>query len=145
MPPADDPRIRERLHLAARMDAIQPFHVMEIQRRAFELEASGRRVIHMEIGQPDFPAPQPIVEAAIAALKREPMGYTDALGIRPLREAIAQFYADRYRLTVAPERIVVTAGASGAFLIAMGSLIGPGDEVLMPDPCYPCNRHFVRM
>ena len=114
------PGTRERLRLAARMDAIQPFHVMEIQRRAFELEAGGRRVVHMEIGQPDFPAPQPIVEAAIAALKREPMGYTDALGIRPLREAIAQFYADRYRLTVAPERIVVTAGASGAFLIAMG-------------------------
>jgi len=145
MPPADDPRTLERLHLAARMDVIRPFHVMEIQRRAFELEALGWRVIHMEIGQPDFPAPQPVVEAAIAALKREPMGYTDALGIRPLREAIARFYADRYRLTVAPERIVVTAGASGAFLIAMGALIGPGDEVLMPDPCYPCNRHFVRM
>ena len=127
------------------MEAIEPFHVMEIQRRAFELEASGRRVIHMEIGQPDFPAPQPVVEAAIAALGREPMGYTDALGIWPLRETIARFYAERYGLTVAPERIVITAGASGAFLIAMGSLIDPGDEVLMPDPCYPCNRHFVRM
>lgn len=127
------------------MDSIKPFHVMEIQRRAFELEASGRRIVHMEIGQPDFPAPQPVVEAAIAALRSEPMGYTDALGIRPLRETISQFYADRYRLNVAPERIVVTAGASGAFLVAMGSLIGPGDEVLMPDPCYPCNRHFVRM
>jgi aspartate/methionine/tyrosine aminotransferase len=145
MPPADDPRTRERLRLAARMDAIQPFHVMEIQRRAFELEAGGRRVIHMEIGQPDFPAPPPVVDAAIAALKREPMGYTDALGIRPLREAIARFYADRYGLTIAAERIMITAGASGAFLIAMGALIGPGDEVLMPDPCYPCNRHFVRM
>src|SRR5215471_6166879 len=73
-------------HLAARMGAIEPFHVMEVQRRAFELEAEGRRVIHMEIGQPDFPAPQPVVEAAIAALGREPMGYTDALGIRALRE-----------------------------------------------------------
>jgi aspartate/methionine/tyrosine aminotransferase len=127
------------------MQAIEPFHVMEIQRRAFELEANGRRIIHMEIGQPDFPAPQPVVDAAIAALKREPMGYTDALGLRALREAIAGFYADRYGLTVAPERVVVTAGASGAFLVAIGSLIGPGDEVLMPDPCYPCNRHFVRM
>src|SRR5512134_109449 len=145
MPAADDPAMRERLRLAARMDAIEPFHVMEIQRRAFELEAGGRRIVHMEIGQPDFPAPQPVVDAAITSLKREPMGYTDALGIRPLREAIAQFYADRYRLTVAPERVVVTAGASGAFLIAMGALIGPRDEVLMPDPCYPCNRHFVRM
>jgi len=145
MTPADDSWTHERLRLAARMDAIEPFHVMEIQRRAFELEAGGRRVVHMEIGQPDFPAPPPVVEAAIAALRREPMGYTDALGIRPLREAIARFYADRYGLNVAPERIAVTAGASGAFLVAMGSLIGPGDEVLMPDPCYPCNRHFVRM
>ena len=135
----------ERLRLAARMGAIEPFHVMEIQRRAFGLEAEGRRVIHMEIGQPDFPAPQPVVDAAVAALKRERMGYTDALGIRPLREALARYYADRYALHVAPERIIVTAGASGAFLIAMGSLIDAGDEVLMPDPCYPCNRHFVRM
>jgi aspartate/methionine/tyrosine aminotransferase len=143
MPPADDPRTH--LRSAARMAAIQPFHVMEIQRRAFELEASGRRIVHMEIGQPDFPAPQPVIEAAVAALRREPMGYTDALGIPPLREAIAKFYADRYRLTIAPERIVVTAGASGAFLVAMGCLVGTGDEVLMPDPCYPSNRHFVRM
>jgi aspartate/methionine/tyrosine aminotransferase len=144
MPSAVAARV-ERTRLAARMAAIEPFHVMEIQRRAFALEAGGRRVIHMEIGQPDFPAPEPVVEAAIAALRREPMGYTDALGTRALREAIAGFYADRQGLAVAPERIVVTAGASGAFLVAMGALVGPGDEVLMPDPCYPCNRHFVRM
>ena len=134
-----------RLRLAARMDAIEPFHVMEVQRRAFELEAAGRRVIHMEIGQPDFSAPQPVIDAAIRALHREPMGYTASLGLPALREALARFYADRYGVDVAPERIMVTAGASGAFLIAMGSLIDPGDELLMPDPCYPCNRHFVRM
>jgi aspartate/methionine/tyrosine aminotransferase len=145
MLPADPCQTGERLRLATRMEAIEPFHVMEIQRRAFELEAGGRRIVHMEIGQPDFPAPEPVVEAAIAALRREPMGYTDALGIRPLREAIARFYADRYGVTVAPERVMVTAGASGAFLVAMGALISPGDEVLMPDPCYPCNRHFVRL
>lgn len=133
------------VRLAARMAAIEPFHVMEVQRRAFELEAAGRRVIHMEIGQPDFPAPQPVIEAAVAALQREPMGYTASLGLPALREALARFYADRYGLDVAPERIMITAGASGAFLIAMGSLIDPGDELLMPDPCYPCNRHFVRM
>ena len=118
---------------------------MEVQRRAFELEAAGRRIIHMEIGQPDFSAPQPVVEAAVAALGRESMGYTDALGIRALRERIAQFYADCHGVNVSPERIVITAGASGAFLIALGALVDPGDEVLMPDPCYPCNRHFVRM
>jgi aspartate/methionine/tyrosine aminotransferase len=127
------------------MDAIEPFHVMEVQRRAFELEAAGRRVIHMEIGQPDFSAPLPVVEAAIEALRREPMGYTASLGLPALREALARFYGERYRVDVAPERIMITAGASGALLIAMGSLIDPGDEILMPDPCYPCNRHFVRM
>jgi aspartate/methionine/tyrosine aminotransferase len=127
------------------MDAIEPFHVMELQRRAFELEAAGRRVIHMEIGQPDFPAPRPVIEAAARALESEPLGYTPSLGLPALREALARFYADRYALDVAPERIMVTAGASGAFLIAMGALVDPGDELLMPDPCYPCNRHFVRM
>jgi aspartate/methionine/tyrosine aminotransferase len=127
------------------MDAIEPFHVMELQRRAFELEAAGRRVIHMEIGQPDFPAPRPVIEAAARALESEPLGYTPSLGLPALREALARFYADRYAADVAPERIMVTAGASGAFLIAMGALVDPGDELLMPDPCYPCNRHFVRM
>ncbi len=142
--PASVPK-HTRLQLASRMDAIEPFHVMEVQRRAFQLEAAGRRVIHMEIGQPDFSAPQPVIDAAIRALQREPMGYTASLGLPALREALARFYADRYGVNVGPERIMVTAGASGAFLIAMGSLIDPGDELLMPDPCYPCNRHFVRM
>jgi aspartate/methionine/tyrosine aminotransferase len=142
--PASVPK-HTRLQLASRMDAIEPFHVMEVQRRAFELEAAGRRVIHMEIGQPDFAAPQPVIDAAIRALQREPMGYTASLGLPALREALARFYADRYGVDVGPERIMVTAGASGAFLIAMGALIDPGDELLMPDPCYPCNRHFVRM
>jgi aspartate/methionine/tyrosine aminotransferase len=135
----------ERLRLAGRMAEIDPFHVMEIGRRAEELERAGRRVVHMEIGQPDFSAPPQVIEAAVAALRSQPLGYTAALGVPALREAIARFYADRYRIDVAPERIIVTSGASGAFLIAMGTLIDPGDEWLMPDPCYPCNRHFVRM
>jgi aspartate/methionine/tyrosine aminotransferase len=135
----------ERLRLAGRMEQIEPFHVMEIGRRAEDLESTGRRVIHMEIGQPDFSAPPQVIEAAVAALRSQPLGYTAALGVPALREAIARFYADRYRIEVAPERIIVTSGASGAFLIAMGALVDPGDEWLMPDPCYPCNRHFVRM
>jgi aspartate/methionine/tyrosine aminotransferase len=131
--------------MATRMSEIQPFRVLEIGRRAAALEACGRRVIHMEIGQPDFAAPQPVIEAAIAALQREPMGYTDALGIPALRAAISRFYADRFALDIPAERIMVTAGASGAFLLAMGALVEPGDEVLLPDPSYPCNRHFVRL
>jgi aspartate/methionine/tyrosine aminotransferase len=127
------------------MAEIEPFHVMEIGRRAAELEAAGSRIIHLEIGQPDFAAPQPVIDAAVAAIRSEPMGYTTALGIDPLRQAISRFYRDRYGIDVGPERIMVTAGASGAFVIAMGALVEPGDEVLMPDPCYPCNRHFVRL
>ncbi|MGB8434519.1 MAG: pyridoxal phosphate-dependent aminotransferase [Burkholderiales bacterium] len=138
-------RSPDTVRLAARMAEIEPFHVMEIVRRALDLEAAGRRVIHMEIGQPDFSAPQPVIDAAIAALKRDPMGYAESLGIPALRAAIARFYGERYRVEVDPQRIIVTAGASGAFVIALGALVEPGDEVLMPDPCYPCNRHFVRM
>ena len=142
---APRPLRHEHLRLAARMREIEPFHVMEIGRRAEALERAGRHIVHMEIGQPDFPAPPQVIEAAVTALRAEPLGYTAALGTPALREAIARFYADRYRIDIAPERIAVTSGASGAFLIAMGALVDPGDEWLMPDPCYPCNRHFVRM
>ncbi len=127
------------------MDDIAPFHVMEIQRRALELEAAGRRIVHMEIGQPDFPAPPPVIDAAVAALRREPMGYAPSLGLPELRAAIVRFYAERYRVEIDVGRVFITAGASGAFLVTLGALIDPGDEVLMPDPCYPCNRHFVRL
>jgi aspartate/methionine/tyrosine aminotransferase len=131
--------------LAARMAEIEPFRVMEIGRRAATLEAAGRHVVHMEIGQPDFAAPAPVIEAAVKAIRGDPLGYTAALGIPALREAISRFYLERHGLDVAAERIIVTAGASGAFVIALGALVDPGDEWLMPDPCYPCNRHFVRL
>jgi aspartate/methionine/tyrosine aminotransferase len=98
----------------------------------------------MEIGEPDFTTPQPIVDAAIAALNEKPMFYTSALGIQPLREAIAAFYQSKYGVTVSPERIIITAGSSAALLLALGVLLNDGDEVLMADPGYPCNRHFVR-
>jgi aspartate/methionine/tyrosine aminotransferase len=127
------------------MGEIEPFHVMEIGRRAEALERAGRHIVHMEIGQPDFSAPPQVIEAAVTAARSEPLGYTAALGTPALRESIARFYADRYRIEVEPARIIVTSGASGAFLVAMGALVEPGDEWLMPDPCYPCNRHFVRM
>jgi aspartate/methionine/tyrosine aminotransferase len=130
---------------AARLAEIDPFHVMEVQNRAQELEAAGRRIIHMEIGQPDFGAPPQVVEAATRAMQERSLGYTAALGLPELRESISRFYQERYGVPVPAERIVVTAGASGAFLLALGALVDPGDEVLMPDPCYPCNRHFVRM
>ena len=130
--------------LAARMAHIAPFEVMEIQTAARELERQGKDVIHMEIGEPDFTTPRPIVDAAIAALNQTPMFYTSALGIPPLREAIANFYQTKYGVSVSPDRIIVTAGSSAALLLAFGVLLNAGDEVLMADPGYPCNRHFVR-
>ena len=98
----------------------------------------------MEIGEPDFTTPRPIVDAAIDALNGKAMFYTSALGIQPLREAIAEFYQAKYGVTVSPDRIIVTAGSSAALLLTCGVLLNAGDEVLMADPGYPCNRHFVR-
>ncbi|MGA7179668.1 MAG: pyridoxal phosphate-dependent aminotransferase [Thiobacillaceae bacterium] len=130
--------------LANRVDGIAPFHVMAILARARELEAQGRNIIHLEIGEPDFPTPEPILNAALAAIKGGNVHYTPALGLPELREAIAGFYRDRHGLTVDSSRIAVTPGASGALLLAAGALLDPGDEILLADPGYPCNRHFAR-
>ncbi len=129
--------------LAARLDDIEPFHVMELLKMAAALEQAGRSVIHMGIGEPDFPAAQPVLDAAAKAIAGATMRYTHAAGLPALREAIAAHYQQRFELDVAAERIVITAGASGALLLACAALVGRDDEVLMPDPSYPCNRHFV--
>ena len=110
---------------------------------AAELEQAGRSIIHRGIGEPDFPPAQPVLDAAALAMAAGKTGYTAATGLPELRRAIAQHYQDTYGLTVDPARIVITAGASAALLLACAALVEPGSEVLMPDPCYPCNRHFV--
>lgn len=129
--------------IARRAAAIAPFEVMEVLRRAGELEAAGHDVIHMEVGEPDFPTPQPIVRAAQTALGETAMTYTPALGIPALRAAIAAHYGERFGIDIDPARIVVTNGSSAALLLALGLVLDAGDEVLMGDPTYPCNRHFV--
>lgn len=131
--------------LAERMKAIQPFHVMDILARARQLASSGRSIIHMEVGEPDFTTPAPIVEAGLQALKAGHTKYTPACGIPELREAIANWYWQRFQVKVAPERVIVTPGASGALQLALGVLVNPQDEVLLTDPGYPCNRNFVRL
>lgn len=128
---------------ANRLANIQPFRVMEVFARAQALEASGRSVIHMEIGEPDFPTADPIVEAGIAALRDRRTQYAPALGIAPLREAIAASYPAGARPSA--DQVVVTPGASGALQLIFAALINPGDQVLLADPGYPCNRHFVRL
>lgn len=134
----------ERKLLAARMAQIEPFHVMALLARARAMEAQGRAVIHLEIGEPDFQTPEPVMQAARAALDAGHTHYTPALGLPALREEIARYYLTRYGVQVSPRRIMVTTGASGALLLALGVLVDPGDQVLMADPGYPCNRHFVR-
>jgi aspartate/methionine/tyrosine aminotransferase len=133
----------QRLATASRLANIEAFHVMELAKQANELERAGRHIIHMGIGEPDFTAAEPVVRAAEAAMRRGVTQYTGALGIHALREAIAGYYKTMYGLDIPARRVIVTAGASGALLLACAVLVEIGAEVLMPDPSYPCNRHFV--
>lgn len=130
-------------HFASRLADIEPFQVMDILARARALEAQGRSIVHMEIGEPDFPAAPGIVEAGIAALKAGHTHYTSALGLPVLRETIAASYPATCRPDAS--QIVITPGASGALLLVSAALITPGDQMLLADPGYPCNRRFVRL
>ncbi|WP_373378291.1 pyridoxal phosphate-dependent aminotransferase [Cupriavidus nantongensis] len=133
----------QHLATASRLANIDAFHVMELAKQAAALERAGRHIVHMGIGEPDFTAAEPVVRAAEAAMRRGVTQYTGALGIHPLREAIAGYYKTAYGLDLPARRVIVTAGASGALLLACAVLVEIGAEVLMPDPSYPCNRHFV--
>jgi len=130
---------------SARSRAIEPFHVMALLARANQLQAEGHDVIHLEIGEPDFTTAAPIVAAGQAALAAGHTRYTAARGLPALREAIAAFYAQRYRLDIDPQRILITPGGSGALLLAASLLVDPGKHWLLADPGYPCNRHFLRL
>jgi len=130
---------------AQRIGQIEPFRVVALLERAKQLEVAGKRVVHLEVGEPDFPTAQPILDAAHDALDAGATKYTQALGIPALRERIARFYAETAGIPVAPERVVVTAGASGALLLLTALLLDPGDELLLTDPGYPCNEVFVRL
>lgn len=116
---------------------------MELVKKAAALERQGRHMIHMSIGEPDFTAAPQVVEAATRAMRDGKLQYTAATGLAELREAISGHYRDVFGLDIAPQRILITAGASAALLLACAVLVEKGMEVLMPDPSYPCNRHFV--
>lgn len=134
-----------RFKTAARLRDISPFRVMTVLERARTLEAQGRSIVHLEVGEPDFVTAAPVLEAGRAALAQGHTGYTPAAGLPQLRERIAAYYADCHDVTVTPERIFVTPGASGALMLLAQMLLNPGDGVLMMDPGYPCNRNFVRL
>lgn len=130
---------------ADRISRIAPFHVMAILARARAMQAAGRDIIHMEVGEPDFTSPAPIVAAGITALEQGKTHYTAATGLPELRAAIAGFYQSRYGVVVNPARIVLTPGASGALQLVTALLANPGKNMLLADPGYPCNRHFLRL
>jgi len=139
------------MKLAQRLDRIEPFYVMECAKAAAELARQpacdpaqgGRPMLFLNIGEPDFTAPPLVQAAAQAAVVQGRTQYTEALGLPALRQAISGWYRDRFGLDISPDRIVITAGASAALQLVTLALFEPGDEVLMPDPSYPCNRHFV--
>ena len=126
--------------VAQRMRAIAPFRVMEILARARAMEAAGRDVVHMEIGEPDFVSPQPVIDAGIASLRAGLTHYTPAAGLPKLREAIAAYYRQRFAVTVDPAHIIITPGSSGALQLVLGALVNPGDEVLLTAAYTPVLR-----
>jgi aspartate/methionine/tyrosine aminotransferase len=135
--------MRERL--AKRNSDISSFHVMELLRRAKELETQGKVVIHMEIGEPDFPTPEAVINASIAHLKTGNIKYTPAAGLPELRQKIATFYKTYHGVAIDWQRVFITPGASGAFLLAFGTSLNPNEELLISDPCYPCNNNFAAL
>lgn len=135
----DDPRF------ARRIGGIEPFRVVEVMQKAWALEAAGRHVVHLEVGEPDFGTPAAVTGAATRAIAGGKVHYTPALGVPALREAISGYYAQRFGVDVPARRIVVTTGASGALLLALAATVDHGDRVLLTDPGYPCNRNFARL
>ncbi|MGA8515831.1 MAG: pyridoxal phosphate-dependent aminotransferase [Burkholderiaceae bacterium] len=135
------------MRITQRARNIEPFYVMEVGKAAAELAAkvqhTDRPMIFANIGEPDFTAPSLVQEAAIRAIREGATQYTQATGMGELRERISAWYASRFGVQVPARRIVLTAGASAGLQLACLALIEAGDEVLMPDPSYPCNRHFV--
>lgn len=130
--------------IARRALEIDPFIVMEVMERAQQLEATGEHLIHLEVGEPDFPTPACIQEAMARAVKDGMTGYTHSLGILPLREAIAAHYHAKYGVQVSPDRILVTAGTSPAMWMVFAALLEQGDEVIVSDPHYACYPNFIR-
>ena len=133
----------KQLLTASKRSNVPPFIVMDVMAAAAQLEAAGRRIIHMEVGQPAASAPAPARQAAMAALAHGRIGYTETLGIPSLRARIARHYADTYDLALDPGRVVVTTGSSGGFILAFLSLFEPGDRVALANPGYPPYRHIL--
>ncbi|MFT3877810.1 MAG: aminotransferase class I/II-fold pyridoxal phosphate-dependent enzyme [Propioniciclava sp.] len=131
------------MKLTHRAQHAEPFHALAFGERAAALEADGHRVVKLSIGEPDFGAPPAVLEAMRDAMDGRPLPYTPALGLPALRAAIAGFYRDKHGVEVDPARIAITTGASSALLLATAATTEAGDEVIIADPSYPCNREMV--
>lgn len=128
-----------------RIDQIEPFRVMQLLEHAKQLEAQGHSMIHMEIGEPDFTTPAPVLTEAHRLLDQIDQHYTASTGAPELQQALSAWYSEEYGVAVAPERILITPGTSGAFSLIYATLLDPGESVLLPDPGYPCQRNFIRL
>ena len=131
------------MKLSHRARTVEPFHAMAFGERAAALEAEGHRVVKLSLGEPDFGSPPAVREAMRQVMDGRALPYTPAAGLPSVREAIADFYRHRHGVTVDPARIVVTSGASAALLLVAAAAIDSGDEVILADPSYPCNRQLV--
>lgn len=133
------------MKLAQRVSNIQPFHVMALLARAKNLQAQGYDVIHLEVGEPDFDTPAPIIAAGIEALRQGKTHYTPAAGLPILREVIARYYGERFDVDLSPSRVLITPGASGALGLVTAAFFNPTDRVMLADPGYPCNSNFLHL
>ena len=137
--------IKKSLNYAQKLSEVQPFHVMDILAQAHKLERQGHSIIHLEVGEPDFPTPTKIINAGTQALQDNKTRYTAASGLPELKQAIAHFYSTHHHKQINPESILITPGASGALLLCLSVLLDSGDKVLMTDPGYPCNKNIVTL
>jgi len=129
--------------ITSRAKAMKSFIVMDVLERAQEMERRGRRVIHLEVGEPDFDTPEPIKEACLRAIREGETHYTHSLGLVPLREAICERYAEKYGVEVSPDQVLVTSGTSPAMLLLFSALLEPGAEVILSNPYYPCYPNII--
>ena len=129
--------------ISKKADAVKPFIVMDVMEKAEEMQRRGEDIIHLEVGEPDFDTPAPVVEAAIKALRDGRTHYTHSMGLLELRCAIAEHYLDKYNVVVSPDQIIISNGTSPALSLIFNTLLSPGDEVIMTDPHYACYPNFV--
>ena len=131
--------------ISNRAETLNPFHVMDILAQAKRLSEQGKTIYHMEVGEPDFSTAESIINAGVEALKQHKIHYTPALGLPALRHAVAEYYQRKFSVEINPQRIIITPGASGAIQLAISSLLDVGENILLADPGYPCNRNIAQM